>query len=124
MATPNDSESDPIQVMQDCLKLIKKYEWLTDSFVSNFFTNKIWENRIPNSWKEAIKNAQPSDLADLLDYEEPSLTYPWPLEIIVLRASVKHLAVPRKPFSKNDLVELLGAEFIHYQACANSCKHI
>ena len=106
---PNLTTGNP-HVSQDCLKLIKKYEWLTDSFVINFFTNKIWENRIPKSWKEAIENAKPSDLANLLGYEQPSLTFTWPLEIIALRASVKHLAVPRKLVSKNDLVELLGAE--------------
>ena len=95
--------------MQDCLTLIKKYQWLADSFVLDFFTQTIWE-KIPNSWKEALENAKPSDLANLLDYDEPTITYAWPLEIIALRASVKHLAVPRKPLSKSSLVQMLGVE--------------
>ena len=38
------------------------------------------------------------------------LTHAWPLEIIALRTSVRHLAVPRQPITKYHLKKLLHPE--------------
>ncbi len=61
--------SNAVKLMLDCHKFIKKYNWLADSFVIDFFTENIWETKVPQSWKEALETAKPSDLANLLDYE-------------------------------------------------------
>ena len=66
--------SDTVKLMLNCHKLIKKHDWLTDSFVIDFFSQNIWETKVPPSWKEALETAKPSDLANLLDYEN-QVTY-------------------------------------------------
>jgi hypothetical protein len=67
--------SGTVKLMLDCHKLIEKYDWLADSFVIDFFTLNIWETKVPSSWRNALETAKPSDLANLLDYENPVTFY-------------------------------------------------
>ena len=102
------SNFDEILLIENCLKLVRKYDWIVDSYIVDFYTEKIWETRVPESWRSSLNSAKPSDLANLLDYEEKTLTHDWPLELLALRESVRQLAVPRKPISKAYLQEILG----------------
>ena len=111
----SDSEAT-IELMQKCLQLIKKYQWLADSFVIDFFSQNIWETKVPESWRSALDRAKPSDLAKLLDYDQVDAddevlkSLSWPQEILDLRTSVRLLGIPRKPISKGQLQTILGIE--------------
>ena len=102
-----------VYLIEQCLKLVQKYDWIVDAFVIEFFSQNIWESQVPATWRSSFESCRPSDLANLLDYEKKTLTRVWPLEILALRAAVRHLAVPRKPITKAYLKQLVGSEESH-----------
>lgn len=99
-----------VYLIEQCLKLVQKYNWIVDAFVIEFFSQHIWEQQVPATWRSCLESCSPSDLAHLLDYQQKSLTRVWPLEILALRAAVRHLAVPRIPISKTFLKQLVGCQ--------------
>jgi len=102
-----DLETD---LIEQCLKLVQKFEWIVDAFVIEFFSQSIWEHQVPASWRFCLESCCPSDLANLLDYESKSMTRVWPLQLLALRACVRRLAVPRIPISKGHLKQLIGSK--------------
>jgi len=87
--------------LSDCLQLLEHYEWLINSFVLDFFIDSHW-NHLPSSWKDVLTNITPRDLADWMDHKEtPKYNEPWPLSLLALKQTIKHLSVARTPV--NDL---------------------
>jgi hypothetical protein len=74
-----------------CAAFVEKYEWLSESFVVDFFTQNIWDTKIPASWSSALANVKPSDLEQLLDYESDIKLcgLEWPPEILEMREKGK-----------------------------------
>jgi len=83
--------------LSDCLQLLEHYEWLINSFVLDFFIDSHW-NHLPSSWKDILTNITPHDLANWLDHKEtPKYNEPWPLSLLALKQTIKHLSLDRAP---------------------------
>ena len=86
-----------------CLELPRQYEWLINSFVLDFFHENHWET-LPRCWQEFLADLSPGELADWLDVDgsaQKSSSKPWPLSLLALKQSIKHLSLNRSPV--NDL---------------------
>jgi hypothetical protein len=51
-----------VYLIKNCWQLVKKYDWIVDSYMIDFFSQKIWEDRVPATWKVSLQTTQPSDL--------------------------------------------------------------
>lgn len=82
---------DNVEIIQEkikeCGEFVKKYEWLSESFMVDFFTENFWDTKLPASWTSALSTAKPSDLEELLDYEKVTelTSLEWPREILEIR---------------------------------------
>lgn len=82
-----------------CLKVAKKYEWLLNSYVSDFYVDDHW-NKLPLRWQNTLEQLPIEALAELLlsdvdvNVEKRSL---WPLELLALRQVLRSLDIRRKP---------------------------
>jgi len=76
---------DYIQKAKECAEFVKKYQWLSETFVLDFFSKNIWETVIPASWSLALSKALPTDLENLLDFENELNGDFWPQEILEMR---------------------------------------
>jgi len=91
--------------LHNCLILLEHYEWLINSFVLDFFIESHWSH-LPHSWKHVLSNISPTDLADWLDYKKsPKYHEPWPLSLLALKETLKHLALDRDPVSDLSQIE-------------------
>ena len=85
--------------MNSCLKLLRNYEWLINSFVLDFFHENHWET-LPRCWQEFLADLRPGELAEWLDtdYSAPKASSkPWPLSLLALKQSINHLSLNRSP---------------------------
>jgi len=83
--------------LSDCLQLLEHYKWLINSFVLDFFIDSHWKH-LPSSWKDVLTNITPYDLANWLDHKEiPKYKEPWPLSLLALKQTIKHLSLDRRP---------------------------
>ena len=84
--------------LDSSLKLLEHYEWLINSFVLDFFHEGHWQT-LPYSWQTFLENISPSQLADWLDSDSDceNETQPWPLSLLALKQSIKHLSLDRHP---------------------------
>jgi len=83
--------------LSDCLQLLEHYKWLINSFVLDFFIDSHWKH-LPSSWKDVLTNITPHDLANWLDHKEiPKYKEPWPLSLLALKQTIKHLSLDRRP---------------------------
>lgn len=91
--------------LSSCLQLLEHYEWLINSFVLDFFIDSHWKH-LPSSWKDVLTNITPHDLADWLDHKEtPKYKEPWPLSLLALKQTIKHLSLDRAPVKNLTNVE-------------------
>ena len=77
--------------VNSCLKLLRTYEWLINSFVLDFFYEKHWET-LPRCWQEFLADLSPGELADWLDSDDSNhklSSRPWPLSLLALKQSIK-----------------------------------
>lgn len=87
--------------VNSCLELLRQYEWLINSFVLDFFHENHWET-LPSCWQEFLADLSPGELADWLDTNgsaQKSSSKPWPLSLLALKQSIKHLSLNRSPVS-------------------------
>ena len=85
--------------VRNSLKLLEQYEWLINSFVLDFYDSDHWSS-LPRCWQQFLDNISPTELADWLDTDKEltnQRSEPWPLSLLALRQSLKHLSVDRKP---------------------------
>ena len=85
--------------VNSCLKLLRTYEWLINSFVLDFFYEKHWET-LPRCWQEFLADLSPGELADWLDSDDSNhklSSRPWPLSLLALKQSINHLSLNRSP---------------------------
>jgi len=91
--------------LSDCLQLLEHYEWLINSFVLDFFIDSHWKH-LPSSWKDVLTNITPHDLANWLDHKEiPKYKEPWPLSLLALKQTIKHLSLVRRPVENLNTVK-------------------
>ncbi|XP_055380118.1 methyltransferase-like protein 25B [Condylostylus longicornis] len=81
-------------ILTSSLEIVRKYEWLINSYVLDFFVDRHWE-KLPNSWK-SIEKVEPEKLCELLE-ENVKFTVVWPLSILSLKVIFQKLALNRKP---------------------------
>ncbi|XP_068144848.1 methyltransferase-like protein 25B [Drosophila tropicalis] len=81
----------------DSLKLVKKYEWLLDFYMLDFYIEDHWE-KLPGVWRDHLQNLPLEELGEVLENENEcnSVHKVWPLELLALRQLVKNLSIKRK----------------------------
>ncbi|XP_041975584.1 protein RRNAD1 [Aricia agestis] len=85
---------DSIKVSLDkCIQVMKKYEWLLELYVLDFFVDDHW-GKLPLAWQFAFKNMDPQDLGDILTRKQTK--HVLPLTFLSLLKSVESLSLPRK----------------------------
>ncbi|KAH8397313.1 hypothetical protein KR215_012295 [Drosophila sulfurigaster] len=81
------------------LNVVKKYEWLLNSYVSDFYVDNHW-SKLPLSWQSQLEKLPVEVLAELLqsdDNELRSTRVAWPLELLALRQVLRTLNISRTP---------------------------
>ncbi|KAL8184907.1 UNVERIFIED_CONTAM: hypothetical protein K2H54_032001 [Gekko kuhli] len=82
-------------------RLLRRYRFLLDAPVIEFFTDDLWD-RLPLSWKGALTDLPSPQLAALLldnhtAPREVSYHSVWPLSLLAFKATAHALAFPRGP---------------------------
>ncbi|XP_023165199.2 protein RRNAD1 isoform X2 [Drosophila hydei] len=87
-----------------CLDVAKKYEWLLDSYVLDFYVDDHW-SKLPQSWRHHLEDLPVKQLSDLLQHRETVVTarVSWPLELLALRQVLRSLCIKRSP---NKLIDV------------------
>ncbi|XP_077293391.1 methyltransferase-like protein 25B [Arctopsyche grandis] len=76
------------------LLIVDKYGWLLNTRVVDFFVDDHW-NKLPNSWRETLKNVDLPEIGDFLLGGQPKRVFP--LSILALLVNVKNLSLSRIP---------------------------
>ncbi|KAH8340072.1 hypothetical protein KR067_008001, partial [Drosophila pandora] len=77
------------------LKLMKKYEWLLDAYVLDFFLDDHW-SKLPENWQLYFKDIPLEHLCELLQTEQTE-KLSWPQELLDLKRNLKELCISRTP---------------------------
>ncbi|XP_015285059.1 PREDICTED: protein RRNAD1 [Gekko japonicus] len=82
-------------------RLLRRYRFLLDAPVIEFFTDDLW-GRLPLSWQGALADLSSPQLAALLldshtAAREVSYHSVWPLSLLAFKATAHALAFPREP---------------------------
>ncbi|KAH8254574.1 hypothetical protein KR032_011021 [Drosophila birchii] len=85
--------------LEQSLGLLKKYEWLLDAYVLDFFLDDHW-SKLPEDWQQHLANVPPESLSELLQDEKVELEQAWPVELIDLKRELRHLCISRTPKSQ------------------------
>ncbi|TMW39320.1 hypothetical protein DOY81_015600, partial [Sarcophaga bullata] len=89
--------------LQKSLNIIRKYDWLINSYVLDFYVDDHW-SKLPNSWRECFTSLPPEDLCFLLDSDtNNAVNRVWPLSLLSLKRAFKELCVRRQQTCKHTL---------------------
>ncbi|EDW61782.2 methyltransferase-like protein 25B isoform X1 [Drosophila virilis] len=86
-----------------CLDVVKRYEWLLDSYVLDFYVDDHW-SKLPLSWRRQLEDLPVEKLSELLQCESVDSIKTrvlWPLELLALRQVLRTLCIRRT--QKNQL---------------------
>ncbi|ALC42015.1 CG2906, partial [Drosophila busckii] len=76
-----------------CLLVAKKYKWLTDSYVLDFYVDNHW-SKLPASWRQVLEQLPIEKLSELLQ-SQTNVSIVWPLELLALRQLLRTLCIGR-----------------------------
>ncbi|XP_016957699.1 methyltransferase-like protein 25B isoform X1 [Drosophila biarmipes] len=82
--------------LDQSLGLLKKYEWLLDSYVLDFFLDDHW-SKLPENWQQHLENIPLDNLEDLLQNEDHDMQLNWPLDLMDLWHELRKLCIGRAP---------------------------
>ncbi|XP_030373449.1 protein RRNAD1 [Scaptodrosophila lebanonensis] len=80
--------------LTECLGLLKKYDWLLNSYVLDFYIKDHWQ-QLPVSWQRHFENLPIEALAELLQGNGNVRFNIWPLELLAIRQLLSTLCVSR-----------------------------
>ncbi|XP_076667976.1 methyltransferase-like protein 25B [Andrena cerasifolii] len=92
------------------------YGWLLDSYVVDFFEEKLWE-KLPESWRLALYDTSPQEFGEWMS-GDILRTRTWPLSLLALRQVINTLQINR---NHGDPESVLSCEFSKSKARNN--KH-
>uniref|UniRef100_A0A8C5R125 Methyltransferase like 25B n=1 Tax=Leptobrachium leishanense TaxID=445787 RepID=A0A8C5R125_9ANUR len=89
------------QLAADITQVLSLYGFITDSYIIEFFTDRLWET-LPVSWRGALSNLSSSQIADQLLCNTTDVCYRsvWPLSLLALKVTAHALRFPRNPRSE------------------------
>ena len=101
MAICNEKTRKDIQNrLCKCLFILKKYNWLHNSLLHDFFVERHWE-KLPLGWRSSLNKLSHLELAKLLSYWEnndcSTTVTVLPLELLALRSCVGQFSLNRAP---------------------------
>lgn len=79
-----------------CNEVYKLYKGILNSYVSDFYLENHWDQRLPTKWKLFLENLSFSEIAQLLDYEKPSKLASTPLTILCLQKILQSFCITRR----------------------------
>ncbi|XP_017073213.1 protein RRNAD1 isoform X2 [Drosophila eugracilis] len=82
--------------LEQSLALLKKYEWLLDAYVLDFYLDDHW-NKLPDVWQQHLENIPMEYLSELLQNEDQDHQVKWPVELMVLQQELRKLCINRAP---------------------------
>lgn len=122
--TSNKNQTDIKRKLENCLRIVRMYDWLLDSYVlvrnaavlfrnliqlrkqiirwifpfcfQDFFVDNHW-SKLPESWIHTFENLPPEHLADLLipnKFGNSGIV--WPLSLLSLRVLAQQISIDRK----------------------------
>ncbi|KAH8365221.1 hypothetical protein KR084_006267 [Drosophila pseudotakahashii] len=83
--------------LDQSLGLLKKYDWLLDAYILDFFLDDHW-SKLPETWLARLENIPLETLADLLEDHDHQLN--WPVDLMDLKQELQQLCVDRAPRNK------------------------
>ena len=93
-----------------CLKFLKEYDYLSDLYIIEFFTEKHWA-KLPKSWQNVLSDVDAPELAEKLFISRSDRLNlngtVWPLSLLCFRKCASILPLPRNPSrcSENNKVD-------------------
>ncbi|KAH8371413.1 hypothetical protein KR093_007221 [Drosophila rubida] len=81
------------------LNIAKKYEWLLNSYVSDFYVDNHW-SKLPLSWQRHFEQLPVEALGELIQSDhnvQRTSRVVWPLELLALRQILRSLSISRTP---------------------------
>ncbi|KAI8036812.1 methyltransferase-like protein 25B isoform X1 [Drosophila gunungcola] len=90
---------DVKEKLKKSLGLLKKYEWLLDAYVLDFYLDDHW-SKLPENWQADLENIPLENLAELLVDENHDLQVKWPEELVELQHELQKLCISRAPKNK------------------------
>ncbi|EDV59603.2 protein RRNAD1 isoform X1 [Drosophila erecta] len=82
--------------LERSLELLKKYEWLLDAYVLDFFIDNHW-SKLPGNWQKHLESVPLENLGELLQNENHDTHLTWPLDLKDLQQELKKLCISRVP---------------------------
>ncbi|XP_034652857.1 protein RRNAD1 isoform X1 [Drosophila subobscura] len=87
------------QKLQSALGLLKKYEWLLNSYVLDFYVDDHW-SKLPASWQHQLEGIPLEMFEALLQTDDcesgpKNTSIVWPLEVLVLREVLRSHCISR-----------------------------
>ncbi|KAM8712649.1 hypothetical protein ACLKA7_013046 [Drosophila subpalustris] len=102
--------------LDTCLNVVQKYEWLLNSYVSDFYVDDHWK-KLPLSWQKHLEQLPVESLAELLQSDDDvqvTRRSVWPLELLALRQVLRSLDISRAPKGQQE-VELPGCPLLEHR---------
>lgn len=115
------------EAVKSCIKMslnvIRKFDWLLDLYVLDFFVDDHW-NKLPASWKENFRNLDPQQLGNVLS-QQPTM-HVFPLSFLALVGVVNALSLPRKSQvkRKTEFTDTLNTIVSHQIVKSLFLKHV
>ncbi|XP_073847672.1 methyltransferase-like protein 25B [Musca autumnalis] len=97
-----------LQIKLDkCLQIIRKYDWLINSYVLDFYVDDHW-GKLPPSWRSYFEEVSPEQLCFLLSFDTTQqatnkVNKVWPLTILALRQTFQQLCIDRRQQCRESL---------------------
>ncbi|XP_002005384.3 protein RRNAD1 isoform X1 [Drosophila mojavensis] len=85
-----------------CLDVVRKYEWLLDAYVLDFYVDDHW-SKLPQSWRKQLEDLPVEHLSELLQHSDGVARVLWPLELLALRQVLRSLCIRRSPTKQIDV---------------------
>ncbi|XP_001360648.4 protein RRNAD1 isoform X1 [Drosophila pseudoobscura] len=104
------------QKLRSSLELLKRYEWLLNSYVMDFYVDDHW-SKLPDSWQHHLESI-PMERFEALLYISDSEAAPkntsivWPLELLALRGALRNLCIGRT--EENQPKESFPCPLLHH----------
>ncbi|CAH1796688.1 unnamed protein product [Owenia fusiformis] len=101
-----NSKIDLTYIAQSCHKLLSQYQWLTNAYMSDFFTNDLWDELNPK-WSKVLNDRDPKELTCFINNTfmecDPRKKDIWPLSLLSFKAATQCYSLPRTPIKTESL---------------------
>lgn len=88
------------RLARDCTQFLHLYQWVIDAYVSDFFTHNHWEH-LSASWRDALLQMEPPELAFLLQRNFVNQSKVLPLSLLAYRCCCHTYSLPRDRWNLN-----------------------